>query len=57
VVALVTSADRELVQDLPAGAAVIRIGTAARSQVLEMHTMILLALCQLIDIGLFGPRD
>lgn len=57
VVALVTSADRELVQDLPAGAAVIRTSAAARSQVLEMHTMILLALCQLIDIGLFGPRD
>jgi D-sedoheptulose 7-phosphate isomerase len=57
VVALVTDADRELVQRLPAGAAVIRSGAGTRSRVLEMHTMILLALCQLIDIGLFGPRD
>ena len=57
VVALVTDADRELVQRLPAGAAVIRSGAGTRSRELEMHTMILLALCQLIDIGLFGPRD
>jgi phosphoheptose isomerase len=57
VVALATDADRELVQRLPAGAALIRTGAGARSRVLEMHTMILLALCQLIDIGLFGPRD
>ena len=57
VVALVTAADRELVQRLPPGAAVVRTESAVRSQMLEMHTMILLALCQLIDIGLFGPRD
>lgn len=57
VVALATAGDRALLEQLPAGAAVIRTETAARSRVLEMHTLVLLALCQLIEIGLFGPRD
>ena len=57
VVALVTDEDGELARRLPAGTAVIPVGAGARSRVLEMHTMILLTLCQLIDIGLFGPRD
>lgn len=57
VVALLTAGDRDLIERLPAGAAEIRTDVAMRSRVLEMHTMILLALCQLIEIGLFGPRD
>ncbi len=57
VVAVVSADEQRLLEQLPAGAAVIRCETNERSRSLELQTMILLTLCHLIEIGLFGPRD
>ena len=35
----------------------ISADTGCRSRVVEVHTMVLQTLCQLIEISLFGPRD
>jgi phosphoheptose isomerase len=35
----------------------ISVDSGSRSQVVEIHTMVLQTLCQLIEITLFGPRD
>lgn len=49
--------DSLLAADLPANSACLRVEASLRSQVIEIHTMVLLALGQLIEVGLFGPRE
>lgn len=57
-VALLTASnDRQLPALVPATGATITVDAPLRSRVLEIHTMVLLALCQLIEFGLFGPRE
>ena len=57
-VALLTcSTDRQLPPAMPATGATITVDANTPSRALEIHTMILLALCQLVEFGLFGPRE
>ena len=57
-VALLTrSADRLLPPAMPTNGATVTVEATVPSRALEIHTMILLALCQLIEFGLFGPRE
>lgn len=57
IVLLTDSNDRQLPALMPTTGATITVDAPLRSRVLEVHTMVLLALCQLIEIGLFGPRE
>lgn len=54
VVALSNSGDDRLTAGIQPGDVLLRLDAATRSHIIELQTMVLQSLCQLIEYGLFG---